>query len=69
MFVLYNQPLAVTTAAVFVYHVITFWVPALLGSVAFVQLRRTLAREDQPAAMCMPLAEPIEVKLPERVAA
>ncbi len=58
-FVLYHQPLAVTTAAVLVYHAIAIWVPALVGSVAFVQLRRTLAREDQPAAMCAPLAEPI----------
>ncbi len=64
-FALYHQPLAPTTAAVLVYHAIALWVPALLGSVAFVQLRATLRREDQPAAMCMPLAEPIEaVRLP-----
>jgi uncharacterized protein (TIRG00374 family) len=68
-FVLYHQPLTATTAAVLVYHTISFWIPALLGSVAFVQLRRTLAREEKPAALCMPLAEPIEVKLPARVAA
>ena len=68
-FVLYHQPLAVTTAAVLVYHAISLWVPAILGSVAFVQLRHTLAREDQPAAICMPLADPIEVKLPARVTA
>jgi uncharacterized membrane protein YbhN (UPF0104 family) len=60
-FALYHQPLAVTTAAVLVYHAIALWLPALLGSVAFVQLRRTLRRESQPAAMCAPLAEPIEV--------
>jgi uncharacterized protein (TIRG00374 family) len=59
-FALYHQPLAVTTAAVLVYHAIAIWIPALIGSVAFVQLRRTLAREDQPAAICAPLAEPIE---------
>jgi uncharacterized membrane protein YbhN (UPF0104 family) len=64
-FVLYHQPLAVTTAAVLVYHSIALWVPALLGSVAFVQLRATLRREAHPAAICMPLAEPIEtVQLP-----
>ena len=45
------------------HHAISLWVPAILGSVAFVQLRHTLQREDQPAAICMPLAEPIEVKL------
>jgi hypothetical protein len=50
---------------VLVYHAIALWVPALLGSVAFVQLRATLRREEQPAAICMPLAEPIEtVRLP-----
>jgi len=59
-FTLYHQPLAVTTAAVLVYHAISLWVPALLGSAAFVQLRRVLQREAQPAAMCAPLAEPIE---------
>ncbi len=65
VFALYHQPLAVTTAAVLTYHAIALWVPALLGSVAFVQLRRTLQREDHPAAMCAPLAEPIEmVQLP-----
>jgi len=36
------------------------WVPALLGSVAFVQLRRTLQREVQPARICRPLAAPIQ---------
>jgi uncharacterized membrane protein YbhN (UPF0104 family) len=60
-FALYHQPLAATTAAVLVYHALALWIPALLGSVAFVQLRNTLRREAQPAAMCMPLAEPIEV--------
>ena len=60
-FVLYHQPLAPATAAVLAYHAISLWVPALLGSVAFVQLRRTLEREHQPAAMCAPLAEPIEL--------
>jgi uncharacterized membrane protein YbhN (UPF0104 family) len=64
VFVIYGQQLAPTTAAVLIYHAIAIWVPALLGSVAFVQLRRTLAREERPAAMCMPLAEPIRVTLP-----
>jgi hypothetical protein len=67
-FVLYNQPLATTTGAVLLYHAIALWVPGLLGTAAFVQLRRTLQREAQPAAMCMPLAEPIEsVSLPAAV--
>ena len=58
-FALYHQPLAATTAAVLVYHAIALWVPGLLGSVAFAQLRRALQREERPAATCMPLAEPI----------
>jgi uncharacterized membrane protein YbhN (UPF0104 family) len=62
-FVIYHQPLAVSTAAVLLYHGISLWVPGLLGSVAFVQLRRTLEREEQPAVLCMPLAEPIEAGL------
>lgn len=67
-FALYHQPLAVTTAAVLIYHAVALWVPALLGSIAFVQLRRTLEREDHPAAICAPLADPIEaVRLPAPV--
>jgi uncharacterized membrane protein YbhN (UPF0104 family) len=58
-FAAYHQPLVATTAAVLVYHAIALWVPGLLGTVAFVQLRRTLQREAQPAAICMPLAEPL----------
>jgi uncharacterized membrane protein YbhN (UPF0104 family) len=67
-FALYHQPLAATTAAVLAYHAIALWIPGLLGTVAFVQLRRTLRREAQPAALCVPLAEPIEtVRLPATV--
>jgi uncharacterized membrane protein YbhN (UPF0104 family) len=58
IFALYHQPLAPTTAAVLVYHAIALWIPALPGSVAFVQLRRRLAREARPAAICTPLVEP-----------
>jgi uncharacterized membrane protein YbhN (UPF0104 family) len=68
IFALYNQPLATTTGAVLLYHAIALWVPGLLGTIAFLQLRRTLQREEQPAAMCSPLAEPIEtVPLPAAV--
>jgi uncharacterized membrane protein YbhN (UPF0104 family) len=59
-FALYHQPLVATTAAVLAYHAISLWVPGLLGSLAFVELRRTLRRETQPAVICMPLAEPVE---------
>ena len=68
VFALYHQPLVPTTAAVLAYHAIALWVPGLLGSLAFVRLRDTLRREAQPAAMCMPLAAPIEtVQLPAGV--
>jgi uncharacterized membrane protein YbhN (UPF0104 family) len=64
-FVLFHQPLAATTAAVLIYHAISLWIPGLLGSIAFVQLRRTLTSESQPASICMPLAEPMQtVRLP-----
>src|SRR5436305_2045991 len=58
-FALYHTPLAATTAAVLIYHAVSLWIPALLGSVAFVQLRDTLQREIDPTAICGPLAEPI----------
>jgi uncharacterized membrane protein YbhN (UPF0104 family) len=67
-FALYHQPLAPTTAAVLIYHAIVLWVPGVLGSIAFVQLRNTLRREDRPAEMCAPMAEPIEVARPAAVA-
>jgi uncharacterized membrane protein YbhN (UPF0104 family) len=57
---LFHEPLAATTVAVLTYHAISLWVPALVGSVAFVRLRATLQREERPAAICMPLAQSIE---------
>lgn len=63
-FVLYHQPLAASTSAVLIYHAICLWVPGLLGSVAFLQLRRALQRQKQPAALCIPLAESIETGHP-----
>jgi uncharacterized membrane protein YbhN (UPF0104 family) len=59
-FALYHVPLAEATAAVLAYRAISLWLPAALGSVAFVQLRRTLQRSHRPAAICEPLAEPLE---------
>jgi uncharacterized membrane protein YbhN (UPF0104 family) len=57
---LFGEPLAATTVAVLTYHAISLWVPAVMGSVAFVRLRATLRREERPALICLPLAEPIE---------
>jgi len=60
-FVLYHVPVAYASVAVLAYRALALWIPALLGSVAFVQLRRTLRAEEQPAVVCQPLAEPIEL--------
>lgn len=58
-FALYHQPLAAVAGGVIIYHAISLWLPALLGSVAFVQLRRKLQGHSTPAAICAPLADPI----------
>ncbi|HEY3727820.1 MAG TPA: lysylphosphatidylglycerol synthase transmembrane domain-containing protein [Solirubrobacteraceae bacterium] len=60
-FVVYQVPLADATVAVLAYRVLALWIPAMLGSIAFVQLRKTLQREKAPASICAPLAEPIVV--------
>jgi uncharacterized membrane protein YbhN (UPF0104 family) len=68
-FSLFHQPLAATTVAVLTYHAISLWVPAVIGSVAFVRLRATLQRDERPATICMPLAESIEaISVPTPVA-
>ncbi|HYJ22643.1 MAG TPA: lysylphosphatidylglycerol synthase domain-containing protein [Solirubrobacterales bacterium] len=65
---LYGSPLAQATAAVLAYRVVQLGIPAILGSVAFVQLRRTLLREEAPAALCEPYDKPLPVfTLPPRV--
>lgn len=64
---LYGTPLAESTAAVLAYRSMQLGIPAILGTVAFVQLRRTLARGGAPAALCEPPAGPLPiVTLPAR---
>jgi uncharacterized membrane protein YbhN (UPF0104 family) len=46
--VLYGVDATSAAAAVVVYHTIVLWIPTLLGSIAFVQLRRTL---DEPVRL------------------
>lgn len=58
---LFGTPLALATAAVLAYRVVQLGLPAVLGSVAFIQLRRTLVREESPAALCQPFDEPLPV--------
>jgi uncharacterized membrane protein YbhN (UPF0104 family) len=57
---LYNVPLTSATAAVLGYRAIALWVPAILGTAAFVALRRTLRDEAAEIAVCAPQTE-IEV--------
>jgi uncharacterized membrane protein YbhN (UPF0104 family) len=55
-FVLFGAPVAVTAAAVLAYRIILFWLPLLIGSVAFVSLRRGLNRPDRPDLCVVPAA-------------
>jgi uncharacterized protein (TIRG00374 family) len=56
-FVLYNVPITAAASAVLAYRAIALWVPAILGSAAFVSLRRTLRRETAEIAVCAPQTE------------
>jgi uncharacterized protein (TIRG00374 family) len=56
-FTLYNVPITAAASAVLAYRAIALWVPAILGSVAFVALRRTLRRESDAIAVCAPQTE------------
>ena len=55
--VLYGSSLSQATAAEFAYHTFQLTVPAVLGTIAFVQLRRTLRKSKAPAVECAWLAE------------
>jgi uncharacterized membrane protein YbhN (UPF0104 family) len=56
---LYHAPLASAAVSVLAYRALALWLPALLGSAAFVQLRKTLQRDERPAAGCGDLAGPL----------
>jgi uncharacterized protein (TIRG00374 family) len=68
VFAIYHVSVASTAAAVLAYRALQIWIPAMLGSVAFVRLRSALSREAKPAEVCKPLAEPIPVQHLERSA-
>lgn len=55
--VLYHVPVSSAVAAVLAYRAIALLVPALVGSVAFVMLRRVLRDEAQQLAVCAPQTE------------
>jgi len=65
MFALYGVNVADATAAVFAYRLFQLLVPALLGTPAFIALRRKLSGADRPALVCAPLGLDV-VKLPVR---
>jgi uncharacterized membrane protein YbhN (UPF0104 family) len=52
MLVLYHVSVGAATAAVLAYRAIALWVPAVVGAVAFVLLRRRLARESDAINTC-----------------
>jgi uncharacterized protein (TIRG00374 family) len=54
--IVYGVPAAVTTAAVLVYRTILFWLPLLVGAVAFISLRRGLNKPDRPELCVVPSA-------------
>jgi uncharacterized membrane protein YbhN (UPF0104 family) len=43
-FVVFGTPAATATAAVLAYRIILFWIPLVLGAVAYASLRRSMAR-------------------------
>jgi uncharacterized membrane protein YbhN (UPF0104 family) len=52
--VLYGMPVLTATTAVLLYRVIELWIPAVLGIVAFLQLRLLLRRETEAINLCQP---------------
>jgi uncharacterized membrane protein YbhN (UPF0104 family) len=59
-YALYNVSLTSATAAVLGYRALALLVPAVLGSIAFVLLRRSLAREALAISSCAP-GEEVEI--------
>jgi uncharacterized membrane protein YbhN (UPF0104 family) len=51
--IVYGAPAGATAAAVLAYRVILFWLPLLVGAVAFWSLRRALNQPDRPD-LCYP---------------
>jgi len=55
--VLYHVPLTDAAGAVLAYRAIALWVPAIVGGVTFVALRRRLRHEADAIAICAPQTE------------
>jgi uncharacterized membrane protein YbhN (UPF0104 family) len=56
--IVFGLPAAATAAAVLAYRVILFWLPLLLGGVAFNSLRKGLEDPERPD-LCDPLRRPV----------
>ena len=54
--VVYGAPAAATTAAVLAYRLILFWLPLLVGGLAFASLRRGLNQPERPDLCPAPAA-------------
>jgi uncharacterized membrane protein YbhN (UPF0104 family) len=54
--VAYGTPVATTAAAVLAYRVVLFWLPLLIGAIAFTSLRRGLNDPDRPDLCAVPAA-------------
>jgi uncharacterized membrane protein YbhN (UPF0104 family) len=54
--VVYGAPAAATAAAVLAYRVILFWLPLIVGGIAFSSLRRGLNDPDRPDLCVVPAA-------------
>ncbi len=54
--IVYGVPAAATAAAVLTYRVILFWLPLLLGAIAFISLRRGLNHPERPELCVVPTA-------------
>jgi uncharacterized protein (TIRG00374 family) len=54
--VVYGTPAATTAAAVLAYRVILFWLPLVVGTAAFLSLRRGLNDPDRPDLCVVPAA-------------
>ena len=65
VFALYQVNVSEAAAAVLLYRLFQLTIPALLGTPAFVMLRRRLMQADRPALVCQPLALDV-VELPAK---
>ncbi len=61
--IVFGLPAAVTAAAVLAYRLILFWLPLVVGGVAFAALRRGLDNPERPD-LCDPLAKVPQSDLP-----